>query len=551
MPPSNYTIRHPTLGCSLRGKASPISVQFRNLKYASVPARYKESIPHDTLDAGADGGVYATKFGPSCPQKRGAQAWDLTLAGNVTLPCEPGQGDTERMDEFDCLHVNVTVPKSALHTRRGGAKDLPVFVWVHGGGLSMGSNSWPQYDLRKFVERSEEIGKPVIGVAINYRLGLWGFAASRELGTGGNMGFKDQILAFQWIKRHIAGFGGDPDNVTAAGESAGGISLSTLLCANVGTEGLFERVIIMSGETNLRKPRNTWWHEQMYKDQAVFLASKAADTMSLKKKLLHTDVDALAQQLPLAQHHCAHIDGEWLEVDPTLNILANGHRSEHKPSWCKEFVIGDTAHDGTVLKGRILDHPDALNRLKASCNRYLTNADTERLLSAYKLDNSLSPKQEKDMLRCLVSELRFYAPARAVHKGWKSTSPLKKAGRYHFHVLNPFEGDFEGISSHELDVTFLLQNFNHLLGDRDRSAAKSMADHFIKFVNGEGWARDGKIVVFGPDGVVEIDEEEYDRLYRDGRGSLLESIGVEKLWKVADTWQGVRSEDDERTGARL
>lgn len=539
MTSEEHIIAHPTLGCSLRGKSTTTSVQFRNLKYASIPSRYQDSIPIDTLVTGDDGIVDATNFGPSCPQKRGAQAWDLTLYGDVSLPCEQGQGETEKMDEFECLNLSVTIPKSNKHETK---HELPVFVWIHGGGLSIGSNNWPQYDLRKFVDRSVEIGKPIIAVAMNYRVGLFGFLANEELGVPGNMGFKDQVLALQWVKKHIAGFGGDPYNVTAAGESAGAISLSTLLCANIGKEGLFDKVMLMSGDATLRKPRNKWWHRQVYNDQANILA---IDTADLQTKLLNTEAETLAQQLPLASHYCGFLDGKWLKQDITASLLSDGQRPEHKPSWCKDFVVGDTVHDGTILKARILDHPQVLDRLHTACSKYLTTTETQRLLAVYKLDSKFSSDQERDILRSLASELRFYDPVRRIYKGWKTTSPPSRASRYHFHIPNPFEGNFKGIVSHELDVAFLLQNFNDQFDEQHRSVAQAMADHFIGCVNGEQWAGDGKVVVFGSDGMKEVEVVEYDRIYRDGRGGVLDGIDGEKLWRVAEMWQGVRSEEEE------
>lgn len=264
------------------------------------------------------------------------------------MPLQEGhQGPEEAMDEFECLHVNVTVPSSCVRGRgeqvgKSGA-GLPVFVWVHGGGLSMGSNSWPQYDLRKFVERSVEIGAPVIGVSINYRVGILGFLACEELGINGNFGFKDQVQAFKWVKKHIAGFGGDPRNVTAAGESAGGISLSTLLCADV--EGLFERVVLMSGEATLRAPRYKEWHEGMYKDQLKFLGLENLSRNERIQGMLQYDAEEMVNKLPLAQHFSACIDGMFLRDDIRPGFIRDGSRKQHKPDWCKEFVIGDTAHD--------------------------------------------------------------------------------------------------------------------------------------------------------------------------------------------------------------
>jgi carboxylesterase type B len=546
MPLSSDDLEHPTLNCTLRGTPSASTLQFRNLKYASIPARYQESTPNDELKAGPDGVFDATRFGPSCPQKRGAQALDLLLfLGNVTLPCEEGQGETEKMGEFECLHVNVTVPNSSSEAGKRASSGLPVFVWVHGGGLSIGSNNWPQYDLRKFVERSVEVGKPFIGVAINYRVNAFGLLASDEIESAGNMGFKDQGLAFRWIKKHIAGFGGDPNNMTAAGESAGGISLSTLLCADLGSEGLFNRVVVMSGDTTLRKPRNKWWQQKMYEDQAQILGLQETVTEELKNVLLDTDAEELAQKLPLAQHFSGYVDGEWLPEEVTHAKMADGQHIQHKPTWCAEFVTGDTEHDGLVLKGRVIDRPHALDRLKAACALHLTEAETERLLSAYKLNEELSTEQQQTTLLALTSELRFYLPALKNYEGWKTSSSPKLASRYHFHVPNPFDGALKGLAAHELDVAYLFQHFNDQFDEKDRRIAKGLADRFINFANGEGWVEEGKVVVFGPDEIVEVDEKEYDALYRGGRGRVLESIDADKLWKVADVWQGVRSEDEE------
>jgi carboxylesterase type B len=339
---------HPTLHCALVGKEFDAVTQYRGLQYATIPARFQDSIPNDTLILNSiHNGTYihsATTFGPSCPQKRGAQAWDLTLTGDdLHLEMEAGQGADEKMDERGCLTVNVSVPKGVERPENG----FPVFVWVHGGGLAMGSNTWPQYDLRKFVERSVASGKPVISVAVNYRVGVLGFLACEELGARGNMGFKDIVLGLRWVRRHIAGFGGDAGNLTAAGESAGGIALSTVLCAETGPEPLFERVVVMSGETTLRKPRGGKWHQEMYEDQLKYLRldEEKVGKEERVKRLREEDAEELCQKLPLAQHFCGFVDGEWLKKAVTPSALEDGTNEMHKPEWCKELVIGDTVHD--------------------------------------------------------------------------------------------------------------------------------------------------------------------------------------------------------------
>jgi carboxylesterase type B len=335
-------LHHPTLNCTIRGKQSTSTVQFRNLQYATIPARWQDSVINDILSHDADGVYDATRLGPSCPFNRAAQAWDLTLVGDVAMPME-GRIQ-EPMDEFSCLQVNVTVPKDHLEKAAGG-EQLPVFVWVHGGGLSFGSNNWPQYNLNRFVERSVETGNPVIGVAINYRVGILGFLASTELGIDGNFGYKDQVVAFQWIKKHIAGFGGDPNRITASGESAGGISLSTLLCVDTGREALFEKVVVMSGDATLRKSRVRSWHDMMYQDQLKLLSLDHLDAEKRKMQLRDLDPMELVNKLPIAQHYCACVDGKFLKENISLDLMADGSREEHKPTWCNEFVIGDTRHD--------------------------------------------------------------------------------------------------------------------------------------------------------------------------------------------------------------
>ena len=140
----------------------------------------------------------------------------------------------------DCLYLNVwTLVKSAKEKR-------PVMVWIHGGGLTGGSGSRDGYDGTALAR------KGVVLVTINYRLGPLGFFAhpllSKESpqGSSGNYGLLDQIAALRWVQKNIAAFGGDPDNVTIFGESAGSLSVCFLV-ATPSAKGLFHRAIGQSG----------------------------------------------------------------------------------------------------------------------------------------------------------------------------------------------------------------------------------------------------------------------------------------------------------------
>ncbi|XP_029289865.1 carboxylesterase 3 isoform X2 [Cottoperca gobio] len=138
----------------------------------------------------------------------------------------------------DCLYLNVYTPAEA--TKRD---KLPVMVWIHGGGLAMGAAS--QYDGAPLAAYEN-----IVMVVIQYRLGILGFLSTGDEHAQGNWGFLDQLAALRWVQENIEAFGGDPQTVTVAGESAGGISAS-ILTLSPQAKGLFQRAIFQSGVATL------------------------------------------------------------------------------------------------------------------------------------------------------------------------------------------------------------------------------------------------------------------------------------------------------------
>lgn len=140
----------------------------------------------------------------------------------------------------DCLYLNVWTGA------RSSAEKRPVLVYIYGGGFSTGGAAVPIYDGEATAK------KGVVFVVINYRVGIFGFLAHPELSkesghnASGNYGLMDQLAALRWIKQNIKAFGGDPDNVTIAGQSAGSISVNYLVASPLG-KGLFQRAIAESG----------------------------------------------------------------------------------------------------------------------------------------------------------------------------------------------------------------------------------------------------------------------------------------------------------------
>ena len=215
---------HPTMvrtpQGALVGQVDAHGVQsFKGIPYAQPPVGDKRwTAP---VAAGTWAGVRdARDFGASCLEP----PW----------PTQSVYADYPPKFSEDCLFLNVWTPPHA--------KKAPVIVWIHGGSLTRGGSWEPLYDGTHFAEHG------VVFVSINYRLGPLGWMALPELsaspqqGVSGNYGLLDQIEALKWVKKNIAAFGGDPGNVTIAGESAGGLSVGYLL-ASPPARGLFQKAI--------------------------------------------------------------------------------------------------------------------------------------------------------------------------------------------------------------------------------------------------------------------------------------------------------------------
>ncbi len=196
---------------------------FRGIPYARPPLgerRFRAPEPPEPWSGVRDAG----SFGSSAPQSA------------MLLPL-PGM-DVGPTDE-DCLTLNVWTPGTDDARR-------PVLFWIHGGGFVIGSGSQVVYDGAALARRGD-----VVVVTINYRLGPLGFLFLADLcpgleGAVGNAGLRDQVAALGWVQENIARFGGDPQNVTIFGESAGGMSVGTLLGVP-SARGLFQRAIPQSG----------------------------------------------------------------------------------------------------------------------------------------------------------------------------------------------------------------------------------------------------------------------------------------------------------------
>lgn len=245
----------------VRGSADAGTSVFRGVPYAAPPVgerRFAPPVPPPSWEGERD----ATRFGPAAIQA--PSSLEQMMGGAVT--------DTSE----DCLTLNVWAPV--------GAAELPVMVWVHGGAFVTGTGSMVWYDGTRLSARGAVV------VTLNYRLGALGFLHLDGIFEGcegtGNLGLADQVAALRWVQHNIAAFGGDPGNVTVFGESAGAMSIATLL-ATPSASGLFHRAIMESGAAN-------------------FVAGAEAADATARKYLAEVGVDpgdglAALRQVPAAE----------------------------------------------------------------------------------------------------------------------------------------------------------------------------------------------------------------------------------------------------------
>lgn len=281
---------------------------FRGVRFAQPPTgalRWRAPEPLKRWP----GIVSAASFGPPCMQSAPTQG---STDGAMSRPSE------------NCLTLNVWRPRNA--------RRLPIMVWIHGGAFVEGAGSEPQYDGAKLARRG------VILVSINYRLGLFGFfahaALTSEAGPNAplaNYGIMDQVAALRWVKANARAIGGDPDNVTVFGQSAGAVSVLTLMTLT--NERLFDKAIHQSGSPwaktiDLRQASIIG--EDAARELGLSTASTADQLRSIPASALLRVSDAFFAQGKLGGFHDGRlttqpiIDGRLIKENPG-QAIAEGH----------------------------------------------------------------------------------------------------------------------------------------------------------------------------------------------------------------------------------
>jgi Carboxylesterase type B len=402
-----------------------------------------------------------TEFAPSCPQPNLLER----LYGQKLGPTSE-----------DCLYLNVWTAAKKANDK------LPVMVWIHGGGYTMGSGATPAYDGAALARQG------VVLVTINYRLGPFGWFAHPQLSkesprnSSGNYGLLDQIAALEWVKRNIAAFGGDVSRVTIFGESAGAGSVCYLMASPL-ARGLFHRAIAESGSAF---GANRHLHEAWYgQESAEKLGERVAREMAgdqatdpiaaLRAKsaeeILNASNMAATSFFASDGNRFAPIVDGWVIPDDPGAIFEAGKQAN------VPLIVGTNADEGTIF---VLTSP--INSVEAyrTLARRLYGARADEVLALYPANDA---NEIRNALSRNITDSFFLTGARYFAE---TTSKVNdKTFVYHFtHVSSdPRRRMLGAFHASEIPYVFMTQDtiMTASYDDKDHELGRVMSAYWVQF----------------------------------------------------------------------
>jgi carboxylesterase type B len=496
-----HTFLHPALG-KFTGLAKDNLIHYNNIPYGKIPQRFARA----TLVQ-----EFPSHDGTALPPA------SIQPLDSGKMDCKGNQFPEDIMNDYieeqseDCLNLNVIVPNTATAT-----SSLPVLVFVHGGAFFIGSSTRPYYDPSTMIQEAIQNGTPHIFVSLNYRLGGLGFFHSPSAPDlmPANNGLHDQRIAFKWIHHFIAGFGGDAENITAMGQSAGGMSLTIHNLS--GHANVWNRSIQFSGSL-VTMPVQT---PQQHQENFLFQASKLG--ISVKDKPSKTIAQEMIA-LPVSQIRDLHYVGlpctsSTLLPYPSASIATTLHRAPQSPN-LQSQILSSTTYDGGISYNLMITNPSLTNHAQkfikiVNATSSLSSLGKETLLNLYDIKLSDSDSTALRKICQLESDIGFFAPSYAAARAFPGKSYLLL-----FDLGNPFSGYLPAgeCATHTWDIVALLGSCEDRpeVNANYKAVIAQFREKVLRYiVDGEepwpAWtAEEGKALVVGKEGLRVMRKEEY------------------------------------------
>ena len=413
---------------------------FRGIPYAAPPV----------------GGLRWRSAQPVLPWEgiREAQTFSASSWQNIDYCKELGGGDPGAFSE-DCLYLNVWAPAER-------AQPLPVMVWLHGGGFTIGAGSLPPYDGKALARRN------VIVVTVNYRLGHLGFFAhpaleGEEAERVCNFALTDQIAALKWVKQNIGAFGGDSKNVTLFGESAGARSVMSLM-ASPKAAGLFHKAIIQSSYTLPDLPLE----KALAKGEA--LAAHFDLPNATAAQLRELPADALWRlEAPLNQGPVP-ICGDAILPKPVLDTF---FEARHHPM---PVMIGSNSDEASVMAVFGVDLAGQIQKLRKE--RRLGLGLIKLLYPGVKGDEELGRQVCRDMAFTTLGYVVMQAQQRVGQPCWRYWFDYVAQSEHETYANGTWHGNEV---PYVFDTLTLAEPARNYVNEHDLAFAAQVTDYWVNF----------------------------------------------------------------------